>query len=999
MKNTKIARRAVTMVLVLSMLLCILPAASAATTATITENGSTTVDLLMGDTCTLTYTPDTTGTHLFYFEHQVDEHTWDMIDFSAPRINGQDVGGFTRYAVGNYRGAFFDLAAGTTYTFELMNPTDHDMLQKALHCTMAQDLDNVSWAEEPTGGIAGYNNTAILNLEPFASIKETITWTSSNPSVATVEENEYGAAQIKYLSAGTTTITAAFSGGKSISKEIKVVERTSYTIGDTLSCTIVDLHDNGERMQFLKVTPAASGSYAFTISNPPSQEDPNWTMPMECAVEVFEIMSDGREEPVGWYDPFPEDPRVILSMTAGTTYYIQIHYHSEPEAGATITSQAVPSVTGVEITKVPDKTTYLANTEPNPRVVLSTIGLTATFSDGTTETYNTQQNSGMLNGYPVEVSFPAPGSDQVTVTVGGCSDTFPATILNKAITKVEVIDDTDAFLIENVEGYLDPDTGAFYYHNLSPVMDNLTFKATFDDNTSETFTVSDEPYAIPLGAWMDSQYTTPWTVGGTNPITLEFGMYFFQYNVKIIEKPFVSMTVEGGSWAGYGGEDWGHFEADGSYVLDYIGIAEAFADMVITGTKADGTTVTITMEDMTWPEGEDGSPFYMGQGMWLNIVAEDFGVFTEPVSTHKMYLDYLDMRADFTWTMTCAHKMTETAAVSATCTSDGNAAYYTCSVCDKVYADAEGKTETTAEKQVIKGGHKLTEVKAQDATYTAAGNTAYYTCSGCTKLFADAAGKTETTLAAVTVPQLIKVEDTSASVSTGAVDNAISNAASTGNVVLDLNEVAAGSTSGSEKPAAVTSAQLPVASLEQVAKIDEEATLTVSMADATVVLDAATLTAVADQADGATVTLEVKQVKAETLNDAQQEAIEDLDVHGTISASLLSGGKYIHDFDGGKATVAVPFALPVGVKGEDIVVIYVADDGKTEEVPTTFANNVLMFTVEHFSEYVIVNTAAEAPTTNGSPATGDVGILNSVAAMLLSGMGVIALVPKKRQEV
>ena len=63
MKNTKIARRAVTMVLVLSMLLCVLPAASAATTATITENGSVAVDLEMGDTCTLTYTPDTTGTH------------------------------------------------------------------------------------------------------------------------------------------------------------------------------------------------------------------------------------------------------------------------------------------------------------------------------------------------------------------------------------------------------------------------------------------------------------------------------------------------------------------------------------------------------------------------------------------------------------------------------------------------------------------------------------------------------------------------------------------------------------------------------------------------------------------------------------------------------------------------------------------------------------------------------------------------------------------------
>ena len=252
MKNTKIARRAVTMVLVLSMLLCILPAASAATTtATITENGSTTVDLLMGDTCTLTYTPDTTGTHLFYFAHQVDEHTWDMIEFSAPRINGQDVGGFTRYAVGNYRGAFFDLTAGTTYTFELSNVTDHDMLQKELYCTMAQDLDNVSWAEEPRNGFAGENALAILNLDPLPSVSETITWSSSNSAVAKVEENEYGAAQIQYLSAGTTTITAAFSGGKSISKEITVFERTSYTIGDTLSCAPLDIYGDGSCMQYL----------------------------------------------------------------------------------------------------------------------------------------------------------------------------------------------------------------------------------------------------------------------------------------------------------------------------------------------------------------------------------------------------------------------------------------------------------------------------------------------------------------------------------------------------------------------------------------------------------------------------------------------------------------------------------------------------------------------------------------------------------------------------
>ena len=42
-----------------------------------------------------------------------------------------------------------------------------------------------------------------------------------------------------------------------------------------------------------------------------------------------------------------------------------------------------------------------------------------------------------------------------------------------------------------------------------------------------------------------------------------------------------------------------------------------------------------------------------------------------------------------------AHTLTETLAVEPTCTTDGNYAYWTCSVCDGVFGDAEGTTETT----------------------------------------------------------------------------------------------------------------------------------------------------------------------------------------------------------------------------------------------------------------------------------------------------------------
>lgn len=392
-----------------------------------------------------------------------------------------------------------------------------------------------------------------------------------------------------------------------------------------------------------------------------------------------------------------------------------------------------------------------------------------------------------------------------------------------------------------------------------------------------------------------------------------------------------------------------------------------------------------------------------------------------------------------------SHKLASVAAKAATCTATGNIAHYVCEACGRLYSDANGKQEITAEAIVVKlkehtygtgvqataptcektgvmtytctadgcghtksetidaAGHKLTPVAAKAATYTAPGNTAYYTCTACAKLFADAVGKTETTLEKVTIPQLIKVEEEKAEIKEEAVDTAISEAVSAGtagDVVLDLNEVATDSAAENETPAAVISAELPVASLEKVAEISEDATLTVSMADATVVVDAAAMEAVAEQAEGTTVTLKVEQVEAETLTQTQQAAVAEHKVAKVITASFVcSEGKEIHDFQGGSVTVAMPFTPEEGTEGTDYQVLYIADDGSIEEIATTYANGTLIFTLEHFSEYVVVNTAEKNAPNNGSPATGDMGILRYAAAMLLSGTGMMAILPKKREEI
>ena len=98
------------------------------------------------------------------------------------------------------------------------------------------------------------------------------------------------------------------------------------------------------------------------------------------------------------------------------------------------------------------------------------------------------------------------------------------------------------------------------------------------------------------------------------------------------------------------------------------------------------------------------------------------------------------------------HTMTKTDAKAATCTEEGNNEYYTCSACGKIFKDAEGTQETTVENEILAAsGHKMSKNDAKAATCTEDGNNEYYTCSACGKAFKDADGKTATTVEAETI--------------------------------------------------------------------------------------------------------------------------------------------------------------------------------------------------------------------------------------------------------
>ena len=98
-----------------------------------------------------------------------------------------------------------------------------------------------------------------------------------------------------------------------------------------------------------------------------------------------------------------------------------------------------------------------------------------------------------------------------------------------------------------------------------------------------------------------------------------------------------------------------------------------------------------------------------------------------------------------------AHTLTHHEAVTPTCTTTGSIEYWQCSVCGKMFSDADCTTEVT-DVTLPMAAHTLTKTDAKAATCTEAGNAEYWTCSVCKKLFSDSEGKNEITAASVVIP-------------------------------------------------------------------------------------------------------------------------------------------------------------------------------------------------------------------------------------------------------
>ena len=195
----------------------------------------------------------------------------------------------------------------------------------------------------------------------------------------------------------------------------------------------------------------------------------------------------------------------------------------------------------------------------------------------------------------------------------------------------------------------------------------------------------------------------------------------------------------------------------------------------------------------------------------------------------------------------------------------------------------------------------------------------------------------------------------------------------------------------------VTKVVLPVNTVEHIVEAAEEAhndteALQITFPFGSVKLDDKAMRAIVEQAECNEVMLVLENVGETRLNEAQNAVIADWNVYGGYEAYILcvASNKRISDFEGGVATLSVPFTVPAGLDGSKFSVWYVADDGNTEKLDTHYANGQLVWDVSHFSDFIIVyedvvethtvtvkdTDGGEVTVSNTTPKTGETVIIS-----------------------
>lgn len=254
----------------------------------------------------------------------------------------------------------------------------------------------------------------------------------------------------------------------------------------------------------------------------------------------------------------------------------------------------------------------------------------------------------------------------------------------------------------------------WYGSDVEEVVDGTILTLTFD---------------VPADAMDSAEY----------PITIT-GKGFSDVNEKAVEVSYVSDCIRVVNYLP------GDVSGDGMVsTLDLVALARYISDGCITAPEG----YNISLNELAADVNDDGEIAPMDLILISRYISD--GCTTDP-NGYNIVLKPSSPK--------CQHVMESISKVDATCTEDGNIAYWHCTECDKYYSDEDGKTEISLEDTVISASHTLTHYEAKAATETEEGCIEHWKCSVCEKYFTNSSATEELSESEVIIPVLERLKST-----------------------------------------------------------------------------------------------------------------------------------------------------------------------------------------------------------------------------------------------
>ncbi len=155
----------------------------------------------------------------------------------------------------------------------------------------------------------------------------------------------------------------------------------------------------------------------------------------------------------------------------------------------------------------------------------------------------------------------------------------------------------------------------------------------------------------------------------------------------------------------------------------------------------------------TFGPSETGFPYTDGATSKFRATFKEAGDFALSIQVFDVVTNEIVTEATTTVRVICSHKNLEAIpSKPATCTEDGNIAYWHCAACGKYFSNAQCTEEIDLKDTILKAGHTVVKTEAKEPTATEDGNIEYWQCSVCGKYFRDEACKEEITKEQTVIP-------------------------------------------------------------------------------------------------------------------------------------------------------------------------------------------------------------------------------------------------------